>query len=114
MATTTTAPATSTGDTVQSILDAVDSVMTTIENIAQSPGINLLPYVSTISSVIGTVHAAYEAGKDIIPYIEAIKNTFDGSGTPSVADMTALDAKIAALEAQVDAPLPPPEDGEPN
>lgn len=100
--------------TLTEVLDAIDTAMATIKGVAETPGINLLPYVSTLSSVISTVHAVYEAGKDIEPYITAIAATFSGGNTPTAEDMTALDAKIAALEAQVDAPLPPAEDGEPD
>lgn len=98
---------------IAQILDAVDSVMVKIKTIADIPGINVLPYVSTASSVIGAVHMAYTAGKDVTPYITAIQNTFSQPGAPSTDDLAALDAKIAALEAQVQAPLPPQEDGEP-
>lgn len=96
------------------ILDAIDTAMGVIKNIADTPGVNLIPYVSTLSGVIGTVHAAYNAGKNITPYIQAISDTFSKPGVPTEADMAALDAKIADLEAQVQAPLPPKEDGEPD
>ncbi len=98
---------------LKSVLEAIDKAMGVVKTIADTPGINLVPYVSTLSGVIGTVHAAYDAGKNIEPYITAIKDTFTKPGTPTEADMAALDAKIAALEAGVDAPLPPKEDGEP-
>lgn len=99
---------------ISQVLEAVDSIMVKIKSVADIPGINLLPYVSTASSVIGAVHMAYTAGKDITPYITAIQGTFSMPGTPSTDDLAALDAKIAALEAQVQAPLPPKEDGEPD
>lgn len=99
---------------IKQILEAVDSVMVKIKTIADIPGINLLPYVSTASSVIGAVHMAYTAGKDITPYITAIQSTFSQPGAPSEDDLAALNAKIAELEAKVQAPLPPKEDGEPD
>jgi len=97
---------------VKQILEAVDAAMTTIKNIADTPGINLIPYVSTLSSVIGGVHMAYTAGKNIEPYITAIKDTYTVPGSPTPADIAALDARIADLVAQVQAPLPAPEEGE--
>jgi len=100
--------------TITEILDAIDTAMGVVKSIADTPGVNLVPYVSTLSGVIGTVHAAYTAGKNIEPYIQAISDTFTKPGVPSEADMAALDAKIAALEAQIQAPLPPKEDGEPD
>lgn len=96
---------------IQEILDAIDTAMSTVKTIADTPGVNLIPYVSTLSGVIGTVHAAYTAGKNIEPYITAIKNTF-AKPDVSETDMVALDAKIAELETQVQTPLPAPEDGE--
>lgn len=95
------------------VLDAIDTAMGVVKTVAESPGASLLPYVSTLSGVISAVHAAYTAGKNIEPYIEAIKDTFTG-GTPTQAQLDALDAQIAALEAQVDAPMPAQEDGEPD
>ena len=97
---------------IKDILEAIDTAMSVVKTVADTPGINLIPYVSTLSGVIGTVHAAYTAGKNIEPYIQALSDTFTKPGTPSEADMAALDAKIAQLEAQIDAPMPPKEDGE--
>lgn len=99
---------------LKSVLEAIDNAMGVVKTIADTPGINLVPYVSTLSSVIGTVHAVYTAGKDITPFVQAISDTFTKPGAPTEADMAALDAKIAALEADVDSPLPPKEDGEPD
>lgn len=97
---------------IQAVLEAIDRAMSVVKTIADTPGVNLIPYVSTLSSVIGTVHMAYTAGKNIEPYIQAISDTFTKPGMPSEADMAALDAKIAELEAKIDAPIPPKEEGE--
>jgi len=103
---------TTTNTSLTNILDAVDSMMTKVQSIASLPGVNLIPYVSTAASVIGAVHAAYTAGKAVEPYVTAIKNTFSGD-QPSQADLDALNAQIAQLEAQVEQPLPAPDEGEP-
>ncbi len=97
---------------ISDILEALDKAMSVVKTIADTPGVNLIPYVSTLSGVIGTVHMAYTAGKDIEPFIQALSDTFTKPGTPTPADMAALDAKIAELEAKIDAPMPPKEDGE--
>lgn len=97
---------------IKSVLAAIDTAMQVVKNVAETPGINMLPYVSTLAGVIGTVHTVYEAGLNIEPYITAITDTFQPGSAPTAADMAALDAKIAALEAQIDLPLPPPEVGE--
>jgi len=49
----------------------------------------------------------------VLPYVTAIKDTFSG-GVPTQAQLNDLDVKIMELEAMVDAPLPPKEDGEPD
>lgn len=98
---------------ISEILETMDKIMTGIKSVADTPGINLIPYVSTISGIIGTVHMAYEAGKNITPYVEAIKETFDKPEAPSEDELATLNAKIAALDAELNAPLPPKEEGEP-
>jgi hypothetical protein len=95
------------------VLDAVSSALTVIKTVADTPGINIIPYAATISSAIAALQTAYTVGKNITPYIVAIKDTFTG-GVPTEAELAALDAKIADLEAKADAPLPPKEDGEPD
>ena len=98
---------------ISDILEAMDKIMVGIKSVADTPGINLIPYVSTVSGIIGTVHMAYEAGKNITPYISAIKETFDGKA-PSEDDLATLNARIAALDTEINAPLPPKEEGEPD
>ncbi len=98
--------------TVTQVLDAINSGLGVIKQVASTPGLNVLPYVSTVASAAGALQAAVAAGRDIAPYITAISGTFSGA-TPTPDDLAALDAKIAELDAQVDAPLPPAEPGEP-
>jgi hypothetical protein len=95
------------------VLDAVDAALGVLKSLADTPGINMLPYVSTVSAAIGAVKAGVAAGKNVMPYVEAIKETFEG-GVPSQEKLSALDAKIAELEAEVDATLPAKEAGEPD
>lgn len=96
---------------LRAILEAIDKAALVTKSIAETPGINALPYVGTLSSVIGAVHAAYTAGKNIEPYITAIAETYSKPDLPTEADMAALDAKIKELE--VDEPLPPKDADEP-
>lgn len=98
---------------IRQFLETVDNVMKTIKGVTDMPGVNLIPYVSTASSVIGAVHAAYVAEKNIEPYLAAINATFKPGSVPPQADLDALEVNIAALEAKVQEPLPAPEDGEP-
>ena len=94
------------------ILDAVNSALTVIKTVANTPGVSAIPYVATVSSAISALQTAYAVGKDITPYVLAIKDTFTGD-VPTQAQLDALDAKIAELETLVDEPLPPAETGEP-
>lgn len=99
---------------VKDILSTMDTVLSNVKAMADIPGVNLIPYVSTISSAIGMIHSAYQAGIAVEPYIKKLQSTFSGDGVPSQAEMDELDAKIAELEAKVDAPLPQKEEGEPD
>ena len=96
---------------LKQVLDAVSTALGVIKTVAETPGVNMIPYATTISSAISALQAAYSLGKNIEPYISAIKETFSG-GVPSQGALDALDAKIVDLEAQADAPLPPKEAGE--
>lgn len=96
------------------VLDAIDNALGVLKTIADTPGVSMIPYVGTVSGAIGALRTAYSVGKNITPYVTAIADTFKGDGSiPTQAQLDALDAKIAELEAKVDAPLPPAEPGEP-
>lgn len=99
-------------DTKQ-ILDTFNTVAGTIKTIAETPGVNMLPYATTVAAAIGALQAAVNAGVNIAPYVTAISDTFSGD-IPTQEQLDALDVKIAELEAEVDAALPPKEDGEPD
>lgn len=98
---------------IKSILDAFNSAAGVIKMVAEAPGINMIPYANTISGAISAIQFAYKAGTNISEYVSALKNTFS-NGIPSQDQLTALDNKIAALRAELHAPLPPLEEGEPD
>lgn len=91
--------------------EAVNMALGVISAAGNTPGINLIPYVSTVAVAAGAIKAGLNAAVNVAPYIEAITKTFSG-GLPTEAEHAALRAKIAELEAAVDAPLPPREEGE--
>jgi hypothetical protein len=97
---------------LQKLLTAVNAGLTVVKQVAELPGVNVLPYASTLSSAIGVVQLAAEAGQNILPYVAAIQETFTSGNPPTVDQMVALDAKIAELRAQLQEPLPPKEAGE--
>lgn len=96
---------------LQSVLDAVSTALGVIKNIAKVPGINVLPYVNTVSGAIDVAQIALSQGQNIADLVASLKETFAG-GTPTDAQLAALDARIAAARAKLHAPLPPPEEGE--
>lgn len=101
--------------TITEVLAAIDQGLSVLKTIADTPGVNMIPYVSTISGVIGAIQAAERAGKNIAPYVTRFIATFGKNATiPTQADLDALNADIAALEAKADAPLPAAESGEPD
>lgn len=97
----------------QQALSVISNALSVISAAGSTPGINLIPYVSTVAAAAGAINAGLNAAVNVAPYILAIKDTFS-NGLPTEAQRVALDAKIAELEAKVDAPLPPKEDGEPD
>lgn len=95
------------------VLDAVDMALGVIKTVADTPGVNLLPYAAVVSSSVSAIKAAETAGRNIAPYVMALSDTFSG-GVPTLEQIAALDAKIIELDALVEAPLPPKEENEPD
>jgi hypothetical protein len=95
----------------QQAFDVINTALGVIKTAGNTPGINLIPYVSTVASAASALQAGLNAAVNIAPYVVAISKTFK-DGLPTDAERAALNAKIAELEAIVDAPLPPKEDGE--
>lgn len=93
--------------------DVIQQALSVVAAAGSIPGVNLIPYVGTITAAAGALQAGINAGKNVAPYVEAIQETFKG-GLPSASKLSALDARIKELEARVDAPLPPKEEGEPD
>lgn len=91
----------------------VNQALGVIASAGDIPGVNLIPYVSVISSAAKAIQVGVNAGVKVAPYIEAIRETFAG-GLPTPEKLSALDAKVKELEAVVYADLPPPDDGEPD
>lgn len=99
-------------DDLQKLIEAINAGLRVVKQVAELPGVNVIPYATTLSSAIGAVQMAVEAGKEIMPYVTAIKDTFSGDTPPTQEQLDALDAKIAALRTDLHAPLPPKEAGE--
>src|SRR5688572_12257922 len=97
--------------TLDNVLDAVGTALGVIKSLADTPGVNLLPYVSTVSSAISVAQLAIGQGKNIASLVTSLKDTFSG-GVPTQEQLDALDARIAAARAKLQAPLPPKEEGE--
>lgn len=96
----------------KSLLDTFGNVVSVIKSIAETPGVNLIPYASTVSNAIGAIQVAVKLGQNVSSHIAALNDTF-AHGIPSQDKLDALDARIATLRAKLHAPLPPKEDGEP-
>jgi hypothetical protein len=95
----------------KALLDAFGNVASVVKTIADTPGINLIPYASTVSSAVSAIQAGIKLGENVSTQIDALRDTF-ANGVPSQDKLDALDAKIAALRAKIHAPLPPKEEGE--
>lgn len=97
----------------QQAFDVISSALGVVAGAANIPGVSLIPYVGTIAAAASAIQGAIKIGQNVTPYIEAIKETFSGDGLPTEEKRLALDARIKELEAMIDAPLPPREEGEP-
>lgn len=97
--------------TLQGVLDAVGTALGALKSAADLPGVNLIPYVGTISSVIGVAQIALGQGQNIAHLITDLKETFAG-GLPTEAQRLALDQRIEQARAKLHTPLPAPEEGE--
>lgn len=97
----------------QDILGAVNTALGAIKSAADLPGVNLIPYVSTVSSFIGLAQLAIGQGKNIAALVDDLKTTFSG-GLPTEAQLSSLDGRIVAARAKLHATLPPKEAGEPD
>lgn len=95
----------------RSLLSAVTTALGAISTAGNLPGVNLIPYVSTVASAAGLLQFALEKGLNVADDIAALRETFS-NGIPPQDKIDALDARIAALRAKLHAPLPPKEDGE--
>lgn len=91
---------------------AIHTALSVINSVGNKPGINLIPYVSTIANAAGTIQTAMDMGLKVEPYVSAVVDTFR-SGLPSTSQLASLDARIAELHAAIQAPVPAKEDGEP-
>jgi hypothetical protein len=96
---------------IKTLLDAFGNVASVVKTIADTPGVNMIPYATTVSNAINAIQVAIDLGQNVTTQIEALRDTF-ANGTPSQEKLDALDAKIAELRARIHAPLPPKEDGE--
>lgn len=93
--------------------DVVSHALGVISGAGSMPGVNLIPYVSTVAAAAGAINAGLEAGVKVAPYVMAVKETF-AHGLPTKDKLDALDSRIAELRSIVQAELPPAEDGEPD
>ncbi len=102
-------------ENTQKIISTIDGVLSVIKTIADTPGINMLPYVNTVSGAIGLAQVALDAGQDVLPIFDKLRETFgDGAKVPTLEELAALDADIAAMHARIQSPPPAAEEGEPD
>lgn len=95
----------------KSLLSAVTTALGAISAAGNIPGVNLIPYVSTVATAAGLLQFALEKGINVASDIAALRDTFK-NGLPTQDKIDALDARIKSLRTKLHAPLPPKEDGE--
>lgn len=96
----------------EEILGAIVNALDVIKTVADTPGINIVPYAGLVSSAVSAIKAGISIGLEVKPYVEAFASTFDGDA-PTDAEMAELEEKILELEQLVDDSPPQKEEGEP-
>jgi hypothetical protein len=98
---------------VKDVLGIVSTSLGVIQQIGNTPGVNLIPYVSTVSSVAGALSQLIAAEQEFEPLALKLAGTFKkDAAPPTEAEIAALDADTEAELAKLRA-MPPREEGEP-
>jgi hypothetical protein len=95
----------------KAILEAFGNVAGVVKTIADTPGINLIPYASAVSDAVSAIQAGVALGVNVTTQVNALRDTF-ANGVPSQDKLDALDARIETLRAKIHAALPEKEEGE--
>ena len=94
------------------VLDAAEKVLGVIAGASDIPLVEYIPYVSTVLKFVSYGKKLVELGKTVEPDIADFVDTF-ANGLPSEEKRAALDARIAANHAKIQAFVPVAEEGEP-
>ena len=98
---------------IKEVLGIVSTSLGVINKLGSTPGVNLIPYVSTVSSVAGALSMLIDLGQDAGPLALKLKDTFKSDAPPPTeAEIAALDADTEAVLAELRI-MPPKEDDEP-
>lgn len=93
------------------IINAAETALNVIVSAGNIPGVDLIPYVGTVLKFVGYAKKAIEVGKAVEPDVADFLDTFSG-GLPSEEKRAALDARISANHAKIQAFNPVAEEGE--
>lgn len=96
-----------------SVVNAAEKALSVIVSAGNIPGVDLIPYVGTVLKFVGYAKKALDLGKAIEPDVTDFLNTFSG-GLPTEEKRAALDARISANHAKIQAFNPVAEEGEEN
>lgn len=99
-------------DNLNAVVDAAENVLSVIQTVGNLPGVDLIPYVSTVTKFLGYAQKAIEVGKVVAPQVADFVDTFS-NGLPPAEKLAALDARIAANHAAIQGFTPVAEEGEP-
>lgn len=95
----------------KSIVDAAETALGVIEAVGNVPGIDLIPYVGTVTKFIGYAKKAIEFGKEIGPEVADFADAWT-NGLPSEEKRAALEARITSNHAEIQGFTPVAEEGE--
>lgn len=99
---------------LKEVLGIVSTSLGVINKLGSAPGVNLIPYVSTVASAAGALSMLIDAGQEFEPLAMKLKNTFKTDAPlPTAEEIAALDADTEAELTKLRT-MPPKEDGEPD
>lgn len=96
----------------QKLTAAVSKALDIITSVTNLPGVDLIPYVSTVNKILKYGQLALAAGNKVTPYVEALAVSFSSGALPSEEERVALDAKIEDMHAKIQGFNPVAEEGE--
>lgn len=97
---------------VKQVVAIISQSLDVVQQIGNTPGVSLIPYVGTITSVAGALHQLIDAEQEFEPLALKLADTFKPGALPPTEE--AMAELMADTDAELDKlrTMPPKEEGE--